>query len=354
MAQTWIDDNIKEQKFPSSVARSIRGYDSIHNMLNEVELNALYVATPPGAHLEVIRQIVNTRFVSKLKAIYVEKPCGRCAWETRAIIDELSRKNIKFFPAYVSLAHERIQKIRELLKNQIIGDKVIRIQYTQRGTSFARGLNESTGGVKGTIIPWRLVAKQSGGGLIMDMGCHILSRIDYLFGPIVNVKSTVLRKGGQRHTDSTSPYPLIEDYVSMNASIGHCDWSAISTQGARVECLWDFSSDSSPEIEVDEFIIEGSKGSLQMGGMGAGLPIKVLNADGTVVHVFEFDPPEHSAQPLIQLIADELNDSQDAECTATAANAARTSEVLDSILNGYYGGRHDEFWSREETWPGLE
>jgi hypothetical protein len=140
----------------------------------------------------------------------------------------------------------------------------------------------------------------------------------------------------------------------MSASIGHCDWSTISAQGAQVECLWDFSSDSSPEIEVDEFIIEGSKGSLQMGGMGAGLPIKVLNADGTVVHVFEFDPPEHSAQPLIQLIADELNDSQDAECTATAANAARTSEVLDSILNGYYGGRHDEFWSREETWPGLE
>ena len=32
-------------------------------------------------------------------------------------------------------------------------------------------------------LPWRLIAKQSGGGLIMDKGCHVIDRIDYLFGP---------------------------------------------------------------------------------------------------------------------------------------------------------------------------
>ena len=32
-------------------------------------------------------------------------------------------------------------------------------------------------------LPWRLIAKQSSGGLIMDKGCHVIDRIDYLFGP---------------------------------------------------------------------------------------------------------------------------------------------------------------------------
>ena len=352
MAQQWIDDNIKENKFPESVAKSIRGYDSIETMLSDVELDALYVATPPGSHLEVIRKIVSTPSRSTLKGIYVEKPCGRCGWETRAIIDELSRKNISFYPAYVSLAHERTQKIMELLRSQVIGERIIKVKYTQRGISFARGLTESTGGERDVSIPWRLRANQSGGGLIMDMGCHILSRIDYLIGPIVGVKSKVLRKG------DGSNYPLVEDCVSMNATVGQCEWSPVSSEGADIECLWDFSPSDKHDIsnDVDEFVIEGTKGSLCMGGMGAGLPVKVLNTNGEVVQTLEFDPPKHAAQPLIQSAVNKLigeTPRGSYSFPATPDNAMRTSEVLDSILNSYYGGRHDDFWFREDTWPGL-
>lgn len=99
MAQSWIDDNIKANKFPNSVAKSIRAYESVEEMLTDVQPDALYVATPPGAHLEVIRKIVAAPSASTLKAVYIEKPCGRCAWETRALIYELSQRNIKFYPA---------------------------------------------------------------------------------------------------------------------------------------------------------------------------------------------------------------------------------------------------------------
>ena len=87
--------------------------------------------------------------------------------------------------------------------------------------------------------------------------------------------------------------------------------------------------------------------------MGAGLPIEVLNADGAIVQTLTFHPPEHVAQPLIQLIVDELLGNRDTVCPATSDNAIRISEVLYSILNSFYGGRHDEFWSRKDTWPGV-
>jgi 1,5-anhydro-D-fructose reductase (1,5-anhydro-D-mannitol-forming) len=209
------------------------------------------------------------------------------------------------------------------------------------------------GGVKGASIPWRLSAEQSGGGLIMDMGCHILSRIDYLFGPIVGVKSAVERKG----CSSSYPLVLVEDYVSMEATIGNCNWSAIPSLDAKVECLWDFSPapDSIDNSDVDELIIEGTNGSLKMGGMGAGLPVTVLDAGGNIVQKLEFEPPEHAAQPLIQSVVDELLECNECVgCPATAENAIKTSEVLDSILSSYYGGRHDEFWLREDTWVGLK
>ena len=386
-AQQWIQNNANN--LPNDVAQSIRAFDNIESMIHEMMtssngsgsvglLDAIYVSSPPGAHLDNIKQIVNAvdalptktttkLYNGKIKAVYVEKPCGRCAWETRAMIHELNERNIQFYPAYVSRAHERTQYIRnELLKKNVIGEKITSVKYTQRGSSLARGLNNDN--ADDNTIPWRLNAEQSGGGLIMDMGCHILDRIDYLFGPIQNVKSTVLRKGGSRSTT----YPLVEDYVSMNATIGECTWSAINSVGAKVECTWDFSprdeEDNDDKDEVDELVITGTKGSLRMAGMGAGQPIDVLDINGELIRTIEFHAPKHAALPLIQSIVNELrgldkagddgSGSSERNCLvqspARADNAVRTSEVLDSILGTYYGGRHDEFWSRPpDTWPGL-
>ena len=350
-AQAWIDEH--SSTLPADVANSIRAFDSVEQMMNEMgdQLDVIYVASPPGAHLENVRQIVqhhatNSSNDNKLKAIYVEKPCGRCAWETRAMIDECQIRNIQFFPAYVSRAHERTQVLRKMLsQDQTIGDTVTSIKYTQRGSSLARGLTAETGG-DGSIsnIPWRLVGSRSGGGLIMDMGCHVLDRIDYLFGPLKDVKSKVLCKGGGY---------LVEDYVEMTATVGNCDWSAISSAKAKVQCVWDFSPNDSEE--VDELMITGSKGSLRMGGMGPGLPIEVLDTNGKVIDKIEFRAPMHSAQALIQSIVNELLEVEGvSKSPARAENALRTSEVLDAILGSYYGGRHDEFWTRSDTWPGLK
>ena len=381
-AKQWITNNTSS--LPKEVAKSIRGYDTIEDMIHSEilcsssrrRLDAIYIATPPSAHLENIRQIIqaldtlpittsnNNNKSSIIKAIYVEKPCGRCAWETRAIVEELKQRGIQFYPAYVSRAHERTVLLKRLLSDeQVCGNKIVSVKYTQVGNSFARGLDTND---DGSILPWRLNAKQSGGGLIMDMGCHVLDRIDYLFGPIEGVKSTVLRKGGGDSEDddddvvTLTSYPLVEDYVSMKAIIGECNWSAIDSKGATVECIWDFSPNEDDDTDVDELVIEGANGySLRMAGMGAGMPINVLDSNGNVVKTYKFEAPMHAAQPLIQTIVDELrggldNDDISMQCPARADNAIRTSEVLDSILGTYYGGRHDEFWLRSDTWPGLK
>ena len=240
------------------------------------------------------------------------------------------------------------------MKDGVIGDKVLNVKYTQVGSSLARGLDDI--GSKSNI-PWRLNAEYSGGGLIMDIGCHVLDRLDYLFGPLLNIKSTVLRKG------RGESYPLVEDYVTMKATIGECSWSTIQSKGVTVECTWDFSPQNEDESkeEIDELVITGNKGSIRMGGMGAGLPIDILDMNGKLIKNIEFNTPLHAAQPLIQAVVNDLRHVKDGDevkgdlvrSPARADNAIRTSEVLDSILGSYYGGRHDEYWQRTESWPGL-
>jgi len=94
--------------------------------------------------------------------------------------------------------------------------------------------------------------------------------------------------------------------------------------------------------------------------LGAGLPIDILDTNGKLIKTVEFDAPLHAAQPLIQAVVNELRHVKDGDeekgdlrSPARADNAIRTSEVLDSILSSYYGGRHDEYWQRAESWPGL-
>ena len=115
--------------------------------------------------------------------------------------------------------------------------------------------------------------------------------------------------------------------------------------------------------DEDELLITGTNGALRMAGMGAGLPIEVLDVDGNVIQTIEFETPLHEAQPLTQSIVNELRGVKDigdeqhyglVKSPARAENAVRTSEVLDVILNSYYGGCHDEFWTRSESWPGLK
>jgi len=133
-AKKWIQNN--NGLLPKDVLASIEGYDNIKDMIHDMSstgrrLDAIYISSPPGSHLENVREICNAIDTlpssssktsnNKIKAIYVEKPCGRCAWETNAMIDELKHRNIKFYPAYVSRAQNVHKFYVNCLKMDLLG-----------------------------------------------------------------------------------------------------------------------------------------------------------------------------------------------------------------------------------------
>ena len=184
----------------------------------------------------------------------------------------------------------------------------------------------------------------------MDVGCHVLDRIDYLCGPLVDVRGTA------EHRGESSLYE-VEDYVHLDAAIGASDWAAIPSDGATVSCTWDFSGKraASSNEETDLLEIVGPKGSLRMAAMSASLPVTVCDASGQTVREAAFAQPEHTAQAMIQAITDELRGKGSAPFVSRADNAIRTSRVIDAALVGYYGkttgrirpcGPVDDGWSQ--------
>ena len=79
-------------------------------------------------------------------------------------------------------------------------------------------------------------------------------------------------------------------------------------------------------------------------------PIELYRGDARELIVSEH--PAHVHQPLVQTIVDELQGS--GRCTSTGQSGLRASAVIDRILEGYYGGRSDAFWTRPDSWPGPE
>ena len=75
-----------------------------------------------------------------------------------------------------------------------------------------------------------------------------------------------------------------------------------------------------------------------------------LETPAGAVETFDLPNPPHIQQPFIQSIVDELNGA--GRCPSTGETAARTSGVVDTVLNDYYGGRDDAFWDRPGTWRG--
>ncbi len=101
---------------------------------------------------------------------------------------------------------------------------------------------------------------------------------------------------------------------------------------------------------VDRLELVGTRGTLSFSVFGKE-PID-LNLGGTHERI-ETEQPEHVHLPLVQSIVSELSGGAE-RCPSTGQSALRASEVMDTVLEAFYGGRSDAFWARPETWPGAK
>jgi predicted dehydrogenase len=246
------------------------------------------------------------------KPAYVEKPMARHTPECDRMVEAFARARLPLFVAYYRRRLPRFLEAQKLMAEGAIG-KVTGVRYV----SSAPRHRDDAG--------WRLNATAAGGGHFLDVGSHVLDLMDFLFGPLADVAGTAANLGGSC---------AVEDAVAMSFRTG---------EGIPGAAAWDFAS----AVTEDAFVISGTEGRLTFSVFGND-PVQLENAAGT--KAFDRPNPPHVAQPLIQTVVDDLLGR--GTCPSTGESARRTTQVMDAVLAGYYGGRNDAFWAREETWPG--
>jgi len=293
-----------------------RWYADADALVDDPEVDAVYVATPPGSHLEHALRACRAR-----KPAYVEKPMARSHAESTRMLAAFERAGVPLFVAYYRRALPRFLRARQLIVEGRLGT-IASVDYVY---ATARSRVEHAGSAAPGRLPWRLDAQQSGGGLFLDVGCHTLDIIDFLLGPLEGV-------GG--HARNLGDLAAVEDAVAM----------AFTVAGGVVgTAQWNFLSAE----EADRLEIRGTDGVLCLSTFGHE-PVRLAASGGD--ELFDFARPEHIEQPLIQTVVDELEGR--GHCPSRAESALRTAWVMDQVLSAYYGRRDDEFWQRPETWPG--
>jgi predicted dehydrogenase len=290
-----------------------RWYDDAHALVDDPEVDAVYIATPPGAHVEGVALAAAAG-----KPVYVEKPMARNAAECDAMLAACAAARQKLFVAYYRRALPRFLKIRDLLAAGAIGP------LTGVGYRIALPTPANADPARGG---WRLDVVNSGGGLILDLGSHVLDLIDFFTGPIPldSIQAHAARLTGRSDA---------EDAVT----------AIFRTQsGVPAATVWNFAS----PVREDLLEFTGTAGRISASVFSTDT-VRLETARG--VETFELPAPPHIAQPLIQTVVDELLGR--GTCPSTGDSARRTNAVLDRILDRYYGGRADAFWQRVPTWPG--
>lgn len=271
-----------------------RWYDNADDLINDPGVNAVYIATPPGSHAEYAIQAMQAG-----KAAYVEKPMAEDYSRCLDMIRVSEETGMPLFVAYYRRMLPGFLKIKEIIDSGVIGNPLffsIRLFTPPLGDDFDQPL------------PWRVIPSISGGGYIYDLGSHQLDFIDYLFGPVERVSSLTLNIAGLYEP---------EDFISAGFS---CRGN-IAGNG-----VWYFTAPEHMKEEVIE--ISGEKGKIKFSCFDFS-PIS-LTLDKKTTQI-ENHRPEHVQYPFIQSVVEELLGK--GKCPGSALSAARTSKLLDQIVN---------------------
>jgi predicted dehydrogenase len=272
-----------------------RWYDDAAALINDPEVEAVYIATPPYAHKQY-----TLMSAAAGKPVYVEKPMALNWADCQEMIAACQAARVPLWVGYYRRALPRFIKIKELIEAGAIG------QPRSVTISLHRPVRPELFDPQN--LPWRVLPELSGGGIFVDMGSHTLDFLDYLFGPIRAVRGMAANQGGH--------YPA-EDQVAG---------TFVFDSGVVGVGTWCFTTFQ----EVDQTEIVGTQGKISFASFQAD-PIKLTAIDG--LQEFAIADPPHVHQPLIQTIVDELNGV--GACPSTGASGARTTWVVDQLLAEY-------------------
>lgn len=272
-----------------------RWYTDVDALINDREVNAVYIATPPDVHLEYAAKAIQAG-----KAVYIEKPMARDFAECEAINKLAGEAGVPVFVAYYRRTLPYFVKLKELIESGVIGDiRLINISL------HWQPYEEETG--EDPKPRWRVFPEISGGGHFHDLASHQFDWLEYVFGKIKYAKGISRNQAGLYPADDV----VVANFEFENGILGNGSWCYTVNKEQR----------------IDRAQLIGSKGKIIFSFFESSL-ITVETAGG--IAEYEVPYPPHVQQPLLETIVSQLRGQ--GTCPSTGETGARSNLVMDWIV----------------------
>jgi myo-inositol 2-dehydrogenase/D-chiro-inositol 1-dehydrogenase len=146
-------------------------FDDYHEMLRKTELDAVIVSLPNFLHIEAILAAAESGL-----DLYVEKPLANSLQECEQIGAAIKKSGVKLMVGHNFRFLPSMQKLSEIIKNGNCGDPVIAELDYIHGGAFSHPLEPRR------VPKWRFDKEMCGGGVLVDLGYHIIDLFNWLFG----------------------------------------------------------------------------------------------------------------------------------------------------------------------------
>lgn len=268
-------------------------YNDADELMNDPEINAIYIATPPAFHLSYA--------IAALKKglhVYVEKPVTLNAAEAVELAKAVKESSARLVVAHYRRAVPLFLRIKELIDTGIIGEiRTVQIRMWQSAHPALIADTENN---------WRLQPGLSGGGYFHDLAPHQVDLLLFYFGKPEKYQGYALNQSGLSQADDHVCGQIVfRNHVVVNGS-------------------WCFSVGEGQQEDLCEII--GTAGSIKFAFFGKYVTWKTTEEEITETFVH----PQHIEQPMISQAVNYFNALQDNPCSIEEATG--TMEIMDGFI----------------------
>jgi predicted dehydrogenase len=267
-------------------------YTNADELINDVEIDAIYVATPPDTHKFYALKVAEVG-----KPCCIEKPLASNYHDSFDIYETFKNKNVPLFTAYYRRSLPRFNQVKTWIINNNIG-KVRHISWHLSKTPNEFDLSGA--------YNWRTDPKVAPGGYFDDLASHGLDLFTYFLGNIKNVYGTSSNQ---------------QQLYLPNDAFAAC-W--LHENGVTGSGSWNFGCNSNDDLVE----IYGSKGKIEFSVFNEN-PL-VLKQGDEKLEIF-IENPKIIQIHHVENIQKQLFDVK-FEHPSNGFTATHTSWVMDKIL----------------------
>jgi predicted dehydrogenase len=276
-----------------------RWYDDASRLIEDPEVNAVYVATPPSSHATYSIMAMEAG-----KPVYVEKPMAADYAECLQMNAVAARTGVPLYVAYYRRFLPYFSKVREWINTAQLG-KLLFVQSVLHLPPRPEDMDRNN-------LPWRVKADIAGAGYFYDLACHQIDLLEWFFGKAVVVEGRCFNRA--------------DLYEAEDVVFAHMEFES----GLPFSGTWSFATEGM--LYKDIVTVYGTEATLEFSTFGF-TPVRVIRS-GKVEE--ELPPnPENIQYWFIRNMVEELQGIRPLHGNGEVA--AETNRIMDIILGKLKG-----------------